>query len=643
MNGSVNASPRGRRRLRLGAAALMLAAIAPACDPETEPLGVLTTESFFKTEAQAVQATNATYSMLRDWRVHVFSWIGLTDIASDDATKGSVPGDAGFLGDLDNLTFDPGNLAFNDPWGGYYAGIYRANVAIQGISGMNNLNEALKTRLLGENKFLRAYYYFFLVRAFGGVPLITSPLAPSEFKQQRATKEAVWAQIEQDLTDAVAALPDKYDAADLGRATKGAANALLAEAHLYQGEYEDAFTAASAVINSPANYKLFPDYDRLFRREGENSEESIFEVQAVSLEQGGAGSQWGEVQGVRGTPNLGWGFNNPSPELEKSYEPGDPRLEGTIMYPWEQLPDGSNRVVYLNPQMPNNRYNQKAFISPDNPGGSGNGGLNIRRIRLAHVLLTGAEAAARTNRTGQAQTWLNLVRERARTRINPAQNPTARRTVSIGGAYEEQMAPRIFNHLKLATGTSTVFVRYVDPADPAATAGLRSFTSDCVDVSCGAAEEPPRDTLPLRVLNMDIIQAVNGVAVTTLPAYYTELNKAAPGSPVVLTVLRVSQTGNTKKDLLTVTTPVAVTVTAQALLPNITSSGQALIDAIWDERRHELAMEQHRWFDLIRQGPQRAQQALAVAGKTFVIGKHELYPIPAGEVAIAGLTQNPGY
>jgi hypothetical protein len=187
-----------------------LAAAVPACDIETKPLGLLTTENFFQTSDQAIQATNATYAMLRNWTVHVFSWIGLTDIASDDATKGSTPADAAFLLDLDNLNFDPGNLAFIDPWTGYYAAIYRANVAIQGISG-SNIDATLKERLIGENKFLRAYYYFFLVRGWGGVPLITAPLRPAEFQQQRATAEAVYNQIEQDLTDAIAVLPEKSE------------------------------------------------------------------------------------------------------------------------------------------------------------------------------------------------------------------------------------------------------------------------------------------------------------------------------------------------------------------------------------------------------------------------------------------------
>jgi hypothetical protein len=614
------------RHVKIGALSLAIAAVAvPACSIETEPLGMLTTESFFKTTDQAIQATNATYSLLRDWQVHVFSWIGLTDISSDDATKGSVPGDAGFLGDLDNLNFDPGNLAFIDPWTGHYRGIYRANVALQGISG-SALDETLKTRLLAENKFLRAYYYFFLVRGWGGVPLVTEPLRPGEFTQPRATAQAVYDLIEQDLTDAIAGLPEKsqYAAADLGRATKGAARAMLAEVHLYQGEYANALTRAQEVINS-GQYGLFSDYQTLFTRSGENSSESVFEVQAVALAQGGAGSQYGEVQGVRGTPNIGWGFNTPSAELEQSYEPGDPRLEATIMYAWEMLPDASGRVVYLNPSMPNNRYNQKVFLSPETPNGSGNGGVNIRRIRYAHVLLTAAEAAARSGNAGVAQGYLNQVRARAR----------GGRTITLG-LYPELLASSIATSvLGLPANASRVFVRYVDPNDAAFAAGVRGFTSACGD-EAGAC--PSGAVPPVRVTSIDLIEAVDGVAVTTLAEYYAQLESKAPGQSVALTIRRMQQTGTT-----TSSTVLTANVAAQALLPAITATGQELLDAIWRERRQELAMEQHRWFDLVRQGPQRAQAAYAVHGKTFVPGRHELFPIPSREVEIAGLQQNPGY
>lgn len=629
MTTPVNESRVGRRMLRTGATTLLLAALAlPACDVETEPLGTLTSESFFKTADQAVQATNATYAMLRNWTVHVFSWVGLMDIASDDATKGSVPGDAGFLGELDNLNFDAGNLAFIDPWTGYYQGIYRANVAIQGISGAG-IDEALKARLIGENKFLRAYYYFFLVRGWGGVPLFTEPLKPGEFTQPRATADQVYSQIEQDLTDAIAALPEKsgYAAADLGRATKGAARALLAEVYLHQGEFANALQQAQAVIQSN-QYSLYSDFSTLFSPAGENSSESVFEVQTVTIAGAGSGpdggaSQYQQVQGVRGTPNIGWGFNTPSAELEVSYEPGDPRLEATIMYPWESLPDGSGRVVYLNPSMPNNRYNQKVVLPLADPPGSDNGGVNIRRIRYAHVLLTAAEAAARTNAAATAQGYLEQVRARARGGL----------TKTLG-FYPELLASSIHSGvLNLPANSSRVFARFVDPADAAYAAGLRSFTSECVG-SCPSGATPP-----VRVTNLDIIQAVDGVPVTTVAEYNAQVEAKAIGAPVTLTVLRVSQSATGTVS----TTPVTVTVAAQALLPAVTATGQALIDAIWRERRHELAMEQHRWFDLVRQGSARAQAAMQAHGKTFIAGRHELFPIPAAEVAIANLQQNPGY
>ncbi|MFW5972711.1 MAG: RagB/SusD family nutrient uptake outer membrane protein, partial [Bacteroidota bacterium] len=186
-------------RILSGAIAAALLLPLTACDDVLvkPPLGELTSESFFETPDHALQATNATYAQLRDWQVHVFSWLGMTDIVSDDATKGSTPGDAPFLLSLENLDFDPGNIAFRDTWQGYYRGIYRANLAIENIPGID-MDPALRSRLVGENQFLRAYYYFFLVRAFGGVPLITEPLSPDEYQQERAPEDAVFALIEQD-------------------------------------------------------------------------------------------------------------------------------------------------------------------------------------------------------------------------------------------------------------------------------------------------------------------------------------------------------------------------------------------------------------------------------------------------------------
>ncbi|MDT0631011.1 RagB/SusD family nutrient uptake outer membrane protein [Rubrivirga litoralis] len=600
-------------------ALLATAGLQGGCDSflGPEPRGELTTDNFFETEAHAVQATNATYSYLRNWNVHVFGWIGMTDIASDQSVKGSTPADGSFLLDLDNLTFDPGNNAFSGTWAGYYRGIFRANVALEGIPRVPQMDEALRARLIGENQFLRAYYYSFLVRAYGGVPLVTEPLEPDELEQPRASREETYALIESDLRAAIEALPEEsaYGAADAGRATKGAARSLLAKAHLYQEEYEEAYQQATAVINS-GEYALYPDYAELFSYAGENSSESVFEVQTVSTAENNAGSQYSQVQGARGNLNLGWGFNQPSDQLEEDFEPGDPRREATILYPWEQIPDGSGRVPYLNPQIQNQRFNQKAFESPDRAGNQGNSGVNIRRIRYADVLLVAAEAAARTGRDAEAQRYLNEVRARARGEM----------TATLG-LQVEALAPSIAQVLNLGGVDSRVFARRVEGA--AAEAGLAPL-----DAGLDTEVEPA----PIVVRSIDLVTSVDGAAVQSLADYEAAMASVTPGQTVSVGVVRLRQAAAgaapTREDL-------TLSVTAEALLPDVTAAGDALVQAIWRERGSELAMEQHRWFDIIRQG--RAPELMAAAGKTFIVGKHELYPIPQSEVESFGLQQNPGY
>lgn len=380
---------------------------------EKEPLGLITEDAFFKTSQQAIEATNAVYNNLRRWEVHIFAYIGMTDLVSDDADKGSTATDASFLLDIDNLTHNATNIAFSTVFDGYYQGINRANVAITRIPAIE-MDAALKNRLVGEAKFLRAYYYFNLVRWFGGVPLNIKPLQPTEFKQPRATKEQVYAQIIQDLQEAAAALPEKneYAPADLGRATKGAANGMLAKVYLTIGDFAKAEAAALIVINS-GKYALYPSYERLFQYEGENASESIFEVQATADAQSLGGSQYNEVQGVRGVPNLGWGFNRPSDDLVKEYESGDPRREATILYVGEILPDGS-ALVEDNAEIVNERYNQKAWVPRRSDGANGSGGGNIRILRYADILLIAAEALNENGKSAQALTYLNQIRLRAR-------------------------------------------------------------------------------------------------------------------------------------------------------------------------------------------------------------------------------------
>jgi len=179
------------------------------------------------------------------------------------------------------------------------------------------------------------------------------------------TADQLYQLIEQDLMDAIAALPEKsqYSSSELGRATKSAARGLLTKVHLFQDDYANAYDYALEVINS-GEYSLYTDYTTLFTRQGENSSESVFEVQSTSMETREGGSQYNQIQGVRGSANLGWGFNNPTDDLEADFEPGDIRQASTILYVWEHLPNSNGQGVLDNPNMEDEKYNQKSYISP---------------------------------------------------------------------------------------------------------------------------------------------------------------------------------------------------------------------------------------------------------------------------------------
>ena len=391
---------------------LSLLLAATACNDvlDRTPQGEYTLENFFQNEEQSVQSVNAIYNHLRSWEVHIFSYIGMTDIVSDDADKGSFESDGFFLQEIDQFTYTSTNVAPSSVWNGYYAGIFRSNLAIANLPEVPQIDEDVRTRLIGEASFLRAYFYFNLVRWFGDVPLITEPF-PETYAIARAPLDQVYAQIEADLQTAASNLPASYDAASTGRATSGAATAMLAKVALTRGQWQPAADYALQVINGE-EYALYPSYAELFTQAGENSSESIFEVQAAAFEIGGGGSQYNEVQGVRGNPNLGWGFNRPSDNLIASYESGDPRLDATVLYVGEVLPDGSG-IVEGDPNIDNDRYNQKAYVT-EHPGTNGNGPGNIRIFRYADLLLIAAEALNELGRPEEALTYLNQVRARAR-------------------------------------------------------------------------------------------------------------------------------------------------------------------------------------------------------------------------------------
>ena len=226
----------------------------------------------------------------------------------------------------------------------------------------------------------------------------------------RKSKAETYLQIESDLIDAINRLPLKgqYVGADLGRASKGAAQALLAKAYLYQEKWQLASDMSSNVMSS-GQYSLLTNYADVWREVGENKSESIYEVQAT-LTKGLVG--YTDVQGPRGTPDLGWGFNTPSIQLVNSYQSGDLRKNATILSAPSTLWDG-----FIAPTTWNNpRYNYKAYQSSIAEPWNGNKGetaKNLRILKFSDLLLIHAEAAFELGNTSEALTQVNIIRNRA--------------------------------------------------------------------------------------------------------------------------------------------------------------------------------------------------------------------------------------
>ncbi|WP_338645278.1 RagB/SusD family nutrient uptake outer membrane protein [Flavobacterium sp. KS-LB2] len=365
----------------------------------------------FNNDAGAATFVTAIYSKFLDWNLTSFSWIGLSSIASDDADKGSSPGDTGSDKDLmDALTYNPSSPSTSEIFAANYEGINRCNQALNIIPQLDKADSALRARLLGEAKFLRAFMYFTLVKTYGGVPIVDHLPNPSSEEDRimqltRKSSAEVYAFIENDLNDAIAALPNKseYPAAEKGRASKGAAYALLAKINLYQKNWQRVVDNCNLVTG----YAIVSDYASMYKLAGENDAESIFEIQGTGSVPAKGISGYSNTQGARGAGGWGWGFNTPSQSLVNAYETGDVRKNATIIFRGTTLYDG--RVVPFTVE--NERYNYKAYSSAFTDGWETD--VNIKYLRYAEVLLMKAEALNELGQTTAAIPLLNQIRTRA--------------------------------------------------------------------------------------------------------------------------------------------------------------------------------------------------------------------------------------
>ncbi|MBD2722996.1 RagB/SusD family nutrient uptake outer membrane protein [Hymenobacter armeniacus] len=385
------------------------------------PNDQVTDANFYKSEQDAILAVNAVYSELGKGGQYNYALWGIGDIGSDISyTGGGGGGDGIEQQQLDNFNIPSTNPIINRLWGGCYIGIGRANIVLQKVPGIAGMNPAIKNRCLGEAEFLRAKYYFDLVRAYGDVPLLTvPPLTPAEVNIPRTPAAQVYTQIVSDLTDAITKLPTTYSGDDIGRVTKGAAQGLLAKVYLTQGNLPAAAQQAKAVIDSGV-YSLFPNYGDIFKIANDNGRESLFEVQYVSGRNeytfDGLGFVGNEFFGPRGqsiVPQGGYGFNIPENDFVAGYETGDLRRDVTIWKPGDVYPDGRTQPASL-PGSPSGYGCKKWFIGKVDTR-VWDSGLNIKVMRLAEVYLIYAEATGPTTGTSPlgGLEALNIVRRRA--------------------------------------------------------------------------------------------------------------------------------------------------------------------------------------------------------------------------------------
>lgn len=541
------------KALTYSALALATLSLSSCNDWLTEETpGTTKVSEFFTSLSTAEAVVNAAYvPMTWEFGTTYYPEWYFGDIVSDDALKGGQDiNDGADLRELENFKANSDNEILLQYYRAQWQGIQRANLAIDEIPTTRIETEGTEAeqqakyrdRYLGEAYFLRGFYYFRLARMFGGMPLIDFVVKSSnEWAQTRTTMDKTLNFAIEDFKRAenLLWLKDKYSDDELGRATKGAAQAMLLKANLYRADYQrnagneteaqkyfaEAAKWGKEVIQS-RQYSLWPNYLDNFRLANENGRESVFEIQyteEATSDYGGEGYTRGTMttilQRSRSSAfgEAGWGYNRPTQNLYNEYEAGDARRDETILVPTDEQIETPAQEIYCGDRMLNRKY---AMYNDGTNGGiyklahATRSPKNNIQIRYADVLLMYAEACCESGDLPSAKSALKEVRDRA---------------------------------------------------------GLSQFPYTAV---------------------------IQGQTVT------------------------------------------------------FNDNQEDLRKAIRHERRVELAMEGHRWFDLTRWGIAKETMDTYMAGETeeakelygtFQKGKHELFPIPSKEIDLSGIEQNPNW
>jgi starch-binding outer membrane protein, SusD/RagB family len=394
-------------------AALILVVSGSCSDFLDEKLeGTYSSATFYKTKEHALLAIAGVYNTAAFASTDNKLWV-IGDVASDDATKGGGAGDQTDIQFIDEFSYTRSNGVVDRIWKRYYEGISRANYLL--YYGANiDMDAGLKDRILGEAKFLRAYFYFNLVNIFGDIPLkLNPPSNESDISKSTSSSEEIYAQIEKDLTEAIPVLEKEYSGADKGRATKGAALGLLAKAYLYQQKWNDVVTTID-MIDALGIYQLQNVYKNNFIDSTQNNSESLFEIQHLSNQTPKAGSYLNQY--FSPSKDNGYYFDAPLQNFVDEFEVTadavvDPRLDYTVGRAGQKWINGET----FDPSWSPTGFLQKKHAQPKREEPIiGDASLNYIYLRYADILLMKAEALNESNQTANALIPLNAVRKRAR-------------------------------------------------------------------------------------------------------------------------------------------------------------------------------------------------------------------------------------
>jgi starch-binding outer membrane protein, SusD/RagB family len=415
----------------------LLLVVSTSCDDDLDIVNPnqATVEVYWQTADHAVQGVNAVYSTLH--RGGISRWMPFYYIIRSDEGKSISPA-TDIVNNMDIFLITDYNFwGSGDVWRDNYIGVFRANQVITFVPEIE-MDETLKARVVGEAKFLRGMFYYHLVTLWGSIPLTLTPSTPND-KPATSTAAEVLAQIETDLNDAVTSLPTSYtNPTDLGRATKGAAQALLAKVLMQQGKYDQALTPLEWLVKGEGSsiYDLMPDYRDNFLINTENNRESVFEWQfqlnpgenhdddtdprADALNYGTSLAQF------FGPSGIGWSDGEANRWVVDEFlqEPTatgerDPRLEASFLFDFTDEDGPSETMIYGQTfeqryGVDNKRVWFRKFQNDHWKDFEGyNSPNNWRYIRYSDVLLMYAESLNAMGNTADAYQYVDRVRQRA--------------------------------------------------------------------------------------------------------------------------------------------------------------------------------------------------------------------------------------